>query len=71
MASPHHQLAWAFKRLAQAQSNRLDNLRFNATFNALPEEGAPQQILAQLCQGMGMAASSSTASVLATEVASV
>ena len=54
MTSPHQQLAWAFKRLAQAQSNRLDNLRFNAAFNALPEEGAPQQILAQLCQGMGM-----------------
>ena len=54
MASPHHQLGWAFKRLAQAQSNRLDNLRFSAAFNALPEEGAPQQILAQLCQGMGM-----------------
>ena len=54
MASPHHQLAWAFNRLAQAQSNRLDNLRFNAAFQALPDEGAPQEILAQLCQGMGM-----------------
>jgi ATP-binding cassette subfamily C protein LapB len=54
MESPHHQLAWAFKRLAQAQSNRLDNLRFNAAFNALPDEGPPPQILAQLCQGMGM-----------------
>ena len=54
MTTPHQQLSWAFKRLAQAQSNRLDNLRFNAAFEALPDEGAPQQILAQLCQGMGM-----------------
>ena len=54
MTSPHQQLAWAFKRLAQAQSNRLDTLRFNGAFEALPDEGAPQQILAQLCQGMGM-----------------
>ena len=54
MASPHQNLAWAFKRLAQNQSNRLDNLRFNAAFEALPEAGAAPQILAQLCQGMGM-----------------
>lgn len=54
MASPHHQLAWAFKRLAQAQSNRLDHLRLNATLDALPDDASPQQLLVQLCQGMGM-----------------
>jgi ATP-binding cassette subfamily C protein LapB len=54
MASPQHQLAWAFKRLAQAQNNRLDHLRFNAALDALPDEAPPPQVLAQLCQGMGM-----------------
>ena len=54
MASTHQNLAWAFKRLAQNQNNRLDNLRFNAAFQSLPESAAAPQLLAQLCQAMGM-----------------
>jgi ATP-binding cassette, subfamily C, bacterial LapB len=47
-------LAWVIKRLAQAQSNRLDGLRLKAALQSLNEQAQPPQLLAQLCQGVGM-----------------
>ncbi len=47
-------LAWAFKRLARAQGHKLDNLRLNASLQALPGAGTPQQALAALASRMGL-----------------
>jgi ATP-binding cassette, subfamily C, bacterial LapB len=47
-------LAWVIKRLAQAQSNRLDGLRLKAALQSLNAQAQPPQLLAQLCQGVGM-----------------
>lgn len=50
------QLAWAIKRLAQAQSQGFDGLRFKACMHALNKELGPSAMLTSLCSRMGFAA---------------
>lgn len=50
------QLAWVIKRLAQAQSQGLDGLRFKASLHALNKELEQAAMLASLCSRMGFAA---------------
>lgn len=53
MSDPKKQLAWALKRLAQSQNSKLDNLRLNASLQALDTSTPPPQQLAWLASRMG------------------